>query len=119
MSTKIMFLSYLLNIGYNNLYNKKEFNMKRKIKKVLTLEEVELTDRYFRAANYLSAAQLYLLDNPLLKEELKPEHIKKKIVGHWGTTREFISFKTLNIKNPLKNGYFFVKFHPFILRNLW
>ena len=35
------------------------------------------------------------------------------------TTREFISFKTLNIKNPLKNGYFFVKFHPFILRNLW
>ncbi len=60
--------------------------MKRKIKKVLTLEEVELTDRYFRAANYLSAAQLYLLDNPLLKEELKPEHIKKKIVGHWGTT---------------------------------
>ena len=56
------------------------------MKKVLTKEEVELLDKYFRAANYLSAAQLYLLDNPLLKEELKEEHIKKKIVGHWGTT---------------------------------
>ena len=42
-------------------------------------------DAYFRAANYLSAAQLYLLDNPLLRKPLKKEHIKKKIVGHWGT----------------------------------
>ena len=42
-------------------------------------------DAYWRAANYLSAAQLYLLDNPLLKEPLRKEHIKKKIVGHWGT----------------------------------
>ncbi len=42
-------------------------------------------DAWWRAANYLSAGQLYLLDNPLLKEPLKPEHIKKKIVGHWGT----------------------------------
>lgn len=42
-------------------------------------------DAYWRAANYLSAAQLYLLDNPLLREPLKREHIKKKIVGHWGT----------------------------------
>lgn len=42
-------------------------------------------DAWWRAANYLSAGQLYLLDNPLLREPLKPEHIKKKIVGHWGT----------------------------------
>ena len=42
-------------------------------------------DAYWRATNYLSAAQLYLLDNPLLKEPLKREHVKKKIVGHWGT----------------------------------
>ena len=42
-------------------------------------------DAYWRAANYLSAAQLYLLDNPLLREPLRKEHIKKKIVGHWGT----------------------------------
>ena len=40
---------------------------------------------YFRAANYLSVAQLYLKGNPLLRDPLKPEHIKKKIVGHWGT----------------------------------
>ena len=42
-------------------------------------------DAWWRAANYLSACQLYLLDNPLLREPLRPEHIKKKIVGHWGT----------------------------------
>ena len=42
-------------------------------------------DAWWRAANFLSVGQLYLLDNPLLKEPLKPEHIKKKIVGHWGT----------------------------------
>lgn len=40
---------------------------------------------YWRAANYLSAGQLYLLDNPLLKKPLTMEQIKKKIVGHWGT----------------------------------
>ncbi len=48
-------------------------------------KEIELLDKYFRAANYLSAAQLYLLDNPLLKEPLTEKDIKKKIVGHWGT----------------------------------
>ena len=48
-------------------------------------EYLEKMDAYFRAANYLSAGQLYLLDNPLLKEPLTMEHVKKKIVGHWGT----------------------------------
>lgn len=42
-------------------------------------------DAYWRAANYLSAGQLYLLDNPLLREPLTMDHVKKKIVGHWGT----------------------------------
>lgn len=51
----------------------------------LTSEQLRLLDAYWRASNYLSACQLYLLDNPLLKEPLTPEHIKKKIVGHWGT----------------------------------
>src|SRR5574344_2363561 len=46
---------------------------------------LEKIDAYFRAANYLSAGQLYLLDNPLLQDKLKPTDIKKKIVGHWGT----------------------------------
>ncbi len=50
-----------------------------------TKKYLELLDKYFRASNYLSVAQLYLLDNPLLKRPLKKEDIKKKIVGHWGT----------------------------------
>ena len=54
-------------------------------KQPLTDAYLEKMNAYWRAANYLSAAQLYLLDNPLLREPLKPEHIKKKIVGHWGT----------------------------------
>ena len=55
-------------------------------KKSLDKNEIVLLDKYFRACNYLSAAQLYLLDNPLLKEKLTMDHIKPKIVGHWGTT---------------------------------
>lgn len=51
----------------------------------ITNEEIEMIDKYFRAANYLSACQLYLLDNPLLQEPLKIEHVKRNIVGHWGT----------------------------------
>jgi xylulose-5-phosphate/fructose-6-phosphate phosphoketolase len=43
-------------------------------------------DAYWRAANYLSACQIYLLDNPLLREPLKPRHIKPRLLGHWGTT---------------------------------
>jgi xylulose-5-phosphate/fructose-6-phosphate phosphoketolase len=43
-------------------------------------------DAYWRAANYLSVGQIYLLDNPLLREPLRPEHIKPRLLGHWGTT---------------------------------
>lgn len=49
------------------------------------MTELERIDGYFRAVNYISACQLYLLDNPLLKRPLKESDIKKKIVGHWGT----------------------------------
>ncbi|HEV2347451.1 MAG TPA: phosphoketolase family protein, partial [Actinocrinis sp.] len=52
----------------------------------LTSGEVELIDTYWRAANYLSVGQIYLLDNPLLREPLRPEHIKPRLLGHWGTT---------------------------------
>ncbi len=58
---------------------------KKKESKSLSKEEVKALDAYFRASNYLSVGQLYLLDNPLLKQPLKKEDIKKKIVGHWGT----------------------------------
>ena len=49
------------------------------------MTELERVDAWWRAANYLSAAQLYLLDNPLLRRALRREDIKRKIVGHWGT----------------------------------
>ncbi|MET9232246.1 phosphoketolase family protein [Lentzea sp. NPDC003310] len=47
---------------------------------------LELVDAYWRAANYLSAGQIYLMDNALLAEPLAPEHIKPRLLGHWGTT---------------------------------
>jgi xylulose-5-phosphate/fructose-6-phosphate phosphoketolase len=52
------------------------------------LEERDLRrlDTYWRAANYLTVGQIYLLDNPLLREPLRPEHIKPRLLGHWGTS---------------------------------
>ncbi|KDE34970.1 phosphoketolase [Kosakonia radicincitans UMEnt01/12] len=52
----------------------------------LSDHDIQLIDRYWRAANYLSVGQIYLMDNPLLREPLKPEHIKPRLLGHWGTT---------------------------------
>ncbi len=54
--------------------------------KPLTDEELRKMNAYWRAANYLTVGQIYLLDNPLLKEPLKIEHIKPRLLGHWGTT---------------------------------
>jgi xylulose-5-phosphate/fructose-6-phosphate phosphoketolase len=52
----------------------------------LTQDELRKINTYWQAANYLSVGQIYLLDNPLLKEPLKIEHIKPRLLGHWGTT---------------------------------
>ncbi len=52
----------------------------------LSAEQLQLMNAYWRAANYLSVGQIYLYDNPLLKEPLKIEHIKPRLLGHWGTT---------------------------------
>jgi xylulose-5-phosphate/fructose-6-phosphate phosphoketolase len=52
----------------------------------LSNDELRKMDAYWRAANYLSVGQIYLLDNPLLREPLKIEHIKPRLLGHWGTT---------------------------------
>jgi xylulose-5-phosphate/fructose-6-phosphate phosphoketolase len=49
-------------------------------------EELQLMDRYWRAANYLSVGQIYLYDNPMLREPLTLQHVKPLVVGHWGTT---------------------------------
>ena len=54
--------------------------------KTLDDKELNAIDAYWRAANYLSVGQIYLHDNALLKEQLKREHIKPRLLGHWGTT---------------------------------
>jgi phosphoketolase len=51
-----------------------------------TPADLERIDAYWRAANYLSVGQIYLLDNPLLREPLAAEHVKPRLLGHWGTT---------------------------------
>src|SRR5215218_9622178 len=52
----------------------------------LSAAELRLLDAWWRAANYLSVGQIYLLDNPLLTQPLRPEHVKPRLLGHWGTT---------------------------------
>ena len=49
-------------------------------------DDLTLVDAWWRAANYLAVGQIYLLDNPLLRQPLQPEHIKPRLLGHWGTT---------------------------------
>lgn len=51
----------------------------------LSADELTRMDAYWRASNYLSIGQIYLLDNPLLHETLQREHIKPRLLGHWGT----------------------------------
>src|ERR671924_770834 len=53
---------------------------------VLSKNMSQRLDAYWRAANYLSVGQIYLLGNPLLKQPLSPKHIKPRLLGHWGTT---------------------------------
>src|SRR5579884_2216081 len=52
----------------------------------LSAAELDAIHAWWRAANYLSVGQIYLLDNPLLREPLRPEHVKPRLLGHWGTT---------------------------------
>ena len=52
----------------------------------LSQTELELIDAYWHAANYLSVGQIYLMDNPLLKDPLTLAHVKPRLLGHWGTT---------------------------------
>ena len=59
---------------------------KRTSEAPLSEEELKLINAYWRAANYISVGQIYLYDNPMLKEPLKLEHIKPRLLGHWGTT---------------------------------
>ena len=52
----------------------------------LTEDELRALDAHWRASNYLAVGQIYLMGNPLLTEPLRPEHIKPRLLGHWGTS---------------------------------
>src|SRR5512132_856685 len=65
-------------------------------------DEVAILDAYWRAANYLSVGQIYLLDNPLLREPLRPEHVKPRLLGHWGTTPG-LNFVYAHIDRVIRN----------------
>ncbi len=70
---------------------------------VLSVQELARLHAYWRACNYLSAGMIYLQDNPLLKEPLKPEHIKNRLLGHWGASPG-LSFMYIHL-NRLINKY--------------
>jgi xylulose-5-phosphate/fructose-6-phosphate phosphoketolase len=72
----------------------------------LSAERLASMDRYWRAANYLSVGQIYLYDNPLLKEPLRLSHVKPLVVGHWGTTpgQNFIYVHLNRIINMYEPG---------------
>ncbi len=70
--------------------------------KPLTTEEVRRMDAYWRAANYLSVGQIYLYDNPLLSKPLAKEHIKKRLLGHWGTTPG-LNFIYMHLNRAIRN----------------
>ncbi|OQW71186.1 MAG: phosphoketolase [Proteobacteria bacterium ST_bin11] len=69
----------------------------------VTDQELVLLNAYWRACNYLAAGMIYLKDNPLLKESLKPEHIKQRLLGHWGASPG-LSFTYVHL-NRLINKY--------------
>ena len=70
--------------------------------KPLSEKELKLMDAYWRATNYLSVGQIYLLDNPLLKEPLKLDHVKPRLLGHWGTTPG-LNFIYVHLNRVIKN----------------
>ncbi|MFL5799432.1 MAG: phosphoketolase [Actinomycetota bacterium] len=65
-------------------------------------DELRVTDAYWCAANYLSVGQIYLLDNPLLTEPLRPEHVKPRLLGHWGTTPG-LNFLYVHMNRAIRN----------------
>src|SRR6188474_1476251 len=67
----------------------------------LSEETIRKTDAYWRACNYLSLGMIYLQDNPLLREPLKPEHIKNRLLGHWGAAPG-LSFVYIHLNRMIK-----------------
>src|ERR1700710_2164630 len=60
--------------------------MAQPLSQPLSTQELQTIDAWWRAANYLTVGQIYLTANPLLREPLRPEHIKPRLLGHWGTS---------------------------------
>src|SRR6266567_4742505 len=69
----------------------------------LTPELLDKIDAYWRAANYLSVGQIYLYDNPLLKNPLKLAHVKPRLLDHWGTTPG-LNFIYAHLNRVIKDG---------------
>src|SRR5947209_2606696 len=61
-------------------------DFREKVQSNIDQKRLDLMNKYWNAANYLTVGQIYLQDNPLLKEPLRPEHIKPRLLGHWGTS---------------------------------
>jgi xylulose-5-phosphate/fructose-6-phosphate phosphoketolase len=69
----------------------------------LSAEDLRKTHAYWRACNYLMLGMIYLQENPLLKEPLKAEHIKNRLLGHWGGTSQGTNFRK-GIHQPVTAG---------------
>ncbi len=67
----------------------------------LSQDELYKTHAYWRACNYLAVGMIYLRDNPLLKEHLKPEHVKYRLLGHWGASPA-LSFTYVHLNRLIK-----------------
>src|SRR5664279_6576825 len=90
-------------VSTQNLANDKDVAAPAKSAVALDSQELHLLDAYWRAANYLSVGQIYLYDNPMLREKLTLEHVKPLVVGHWGTTpgQNFI-LSLIHISEPTR-----------------
>src|SRR4026207_2429170 len=67
----------------------------------LSADELRKTDAHWRACNYLAAGMIYLRANPLLRDPLKPEHVKKRLLGHWGASPG-LSFGYVHLNRLIK-----------------
>ena len=68
----------------------------------LSPDELRLIDAWWRACNYLSVGMIYLIDNPLLKEPLKADHVKQRLLGHWGASPA-LSFVWAHLNRVIKS----------------
>src|SRR2546428_3246393 len=78
--------------------------MNKVSRKLLSSDLLRKMDAYWRAANYLSVGQIYLYDNPLLKKPLRRDHIKPRLLGHWGTTPG-LNFVYRHLNSPSKKNH--------------